>query len=106
MLSADKLAASMLVIRDDLVASGLLAADQVAVQDEGVEGEGALLAEDELNTSRLFATIRPVSAATGAGIHSLWKDLLRCADAVSVPQNAPQAVREHKLASLVRALGR
>jgi hypothetical protein len=55
-----------------------------------------------------FKLIIPVSASTGAGIKSLWADLLQSARAQLVPPNgvgpgSEFAVREHVRAAIVRA---
>lgn len=93
LLAADALAASMLVVRDDLERLGVLG----AVSDP----------RTRLDTNS-FRMIRPVSAATGAGITSLWRDLRSTVELSTQQQQqqqqsvAPQAVREHVNAGLLR----
>lgn len=90
LLSSEELAQCVCVVEEDLVALGLLEPPRA----EGAEGLETLAQ----------GRIRPVSASTGAGIQSLWHDLLASAAACTPPTTSvsPTAVREHVRAPAMR----
>jgi len=94
LLDSLSLAASVVTVRDDLCALGVL--QSLTTDDRRQETEDRVTSD--------FDMIRPVSASTGAGVNTLWRDLLRHIDSSIQPQGAQQAVREHVMASRLREI--
>ena len=92
LLTAEQLAQCIILLEKDLTAMHLL-----SHSDSHDNGSG----KNHFAGGR----IRPVSAATGAGVQLLWNDLLTCAVAstsATARSVSPTAVCEHVLAPLLR----
>lgn len=101
LLSAEELASCVLVIQDDLKGLGVWPQSS---SSEDPTASISLKSDEHNELQKIFAKIRPVSAATGAGIKNLWKDITECVQSStrSSSTSSPAAVKEHYLANTLR----
>jgi len=85
---------SVVLTKADLLSTELLAACLNAVRDDLVQLQ--LISDAEEPKHFLTSKLKAVSAATGAGVQSLWLDMIAAARrSSSTPSTSSVAVREH-----------
>ena len=96
---------TIVAVLEDLTDLDMFAEDGKESDDGKIEGDMRL---DEIVRAR-FSKVIPVSSSTGAGISTLWSDLLLCARNTSAPLGGSvnsdldeRCVREHIMARVAR----